>query len=66
MSQAKFDNLAAIYRAMDFGANSRRGKLTIADNVQRESVTKMLSDDNDEYGLKILQGNADTDRKSVV
>lgn len=59
MSQAKFDNLVAIYRAMDFGANSRRGKLTIADDAQRESVTKMLSDDNDEYGLKILQGNAD-------
>lgn len=59
MSQAKFDQLVALYRAIDFRANSHQGSLTIANAEQRDLIASMLSADNDEYGLIILQGNAD-------
>lgn len=60
MSQAKFDQLVALYRAIEFKANSHQGSLTIANEAQRALLGSMLSDENDEYGLKILQGNADS------
>ena len=59
MSQAKFDKLVALYRAIIFKINSREGTLVIANNEQRDLVNELLSADNDEYGLKILQGNVD-------
>ncbi len=58
MSQAKFDQLVALYRAINFKENTRQGTLTVADEGQRDLITAMLAD-NDEYGLRILHGNAD-------
>lgn len=58
MSQAKFDQLVALYRAINFKENTRQGMLTVADEGQRDLITAMLAD-NDEYGLRILHGNAD-------
>jgi len=59
MSQAKFDKLIALCRAIDFHNNSRKGTLTIADAQQCLLLTEILSSHSDEYGLAILQGNAD-------
>lgn len=59
MSQAKFEQLVALYCAIDFKTNSRQGTFTIANDEQRDLVASILSADNDEYGLRILQGNAD-------
>lgn len=66
MSLAKFDQLVALYRAIDFRANSRQGVLSIADDGQCDLLAGMLSADNDEYGLKIIQGNADALRVGEV
>lgn len=60
MSQAKFDKLIALCRAIDFQNNSRKGRLTIADDQQCLLLAEMLSSDSDEYGLTIVQGNADS------
>lgn len=66
MSMAKFDQLVALYRAIDFRANSRQGKLSIADDGQLDLFTGMLAANNDEYGLRIIQGNADALRVGEV
>lgn len=66
MSMAKFDQLVALYRAIDFRANSRQGKLSIGDGGQLELLAGMLSADNDEHGLRIIQGNADALRVGEV
>lgn len=66
MSQAKFDQLVALYRAVEFRANSRQGSLSIANDEQRDLIAGMLSADNDEYGLRIIQGNADALRVGGV
>lgn len=66
MSLAKFDQLVALYRAIDFRANSRQGALSIANDGQRDLLASMLSADNDEYGLRIIQGNADALRVGEV
>lgn len=59
MSQTKFNQLVDLCRAINFDESSRRGMLTIANAVQRDGIVNMLSANNDDYGLKILQGNAD-------
>lgn len=58
MSQAKFDQLIDLYRAINFKENSRQGTLTVADQGQRDLIIAML-EDSDEFGLRVLQGNAD-------
>lgn len=58
MSQAKFDQLVALYRAITFKTNSHEGELAIANDEQRNLITRMLAE-NDEYGLRIIEGNAD-------
>jgi hypothetical protein len=63
---AKFDQLVALYRAIDVRANTRQGKLSIADDGQLDLFTGMLAADNDEYGLRIIQGNADALRVGEV
>lgn len=62
----KFDQLVALYRAINFRVNSRQGKLSIADDGQLDLFTGMLAADNDEYGLRIIQGNADALRVGEV
>lgn len=57
MSQNQFDQLVALYRAINFKSDARQGTLIIADNEQRDLLVEILAN-GDEYGLKILQGNA--------
>lgn len=59
MNLTKFEQLVAIYRAIDFKEESREGVLSIGNDEQLNILTSMLSDVNDEYGLRITQGNAD-------
>ena len=59
MSQIKFEQLVALYRAIDFKENSNEGELYIRNGEQRDTLASMLSNGNDEYGLRVIQGNAD-------
>lgn len=58
MSQAKFDQLVAIYRTVNFGENLRQGELVIADEAHRNQLSSLLLE-FDEYGLRAIQGNID-------
>lgn len=59
MSLNKFDQLVALYRAINFQANSRIGTLTITSGEQLAATRALLAIDTDEYGLQVLQGNPD-------
>ncbi|MDD2686675.1 MAG: hypothetical protein PHY62_10985 [Gallionella sp.] len=58
MSTIKFDQLVALYRAINFKSDARQGTLTIANDEQRDFLVEILAK-SDEYGLKVLQGDTD-------
>lgn len=55
----QFNHLIAVYRAINFGADPRRGALTIADEQQRDLLVALLADGGDEFGLRIQSGDID-------
>jgi len=60
MPQNKFDKLVELYRAIEFNPNSRRGSFTSSTKEQIENIKMLLSEESDEYGLKVTNGNIDT------
>jgi hypothetical protein len=59
MNPNKFEQLVALYREIDFKDKSREGVLSISNDEQRNLLTGMLTTSDDEYGLRIIRGNAD-------
>ena len=58
MSEQRFNNLVALYRALTFRENTRTGSLTIVDDAQLAIILQLVQE-LDDYGLRVTQGDVD-------